>query len=580
MKSPKPDTWRIDPGRTRGSLGREGPGIRSLLLLVLFISPLFMSITASSVWDANEAFYAQTPREMVDSGDWLIPEFNGSPRLNKPPLSYWLVALCYKVLGVSILWERLLMAALGAVSVFSTFQIGKILYSLEAGLLGAGIFATTFRFLIVSRRLMIDSLVLCAVLVGIALFLYWMRSGRNRYCLASAFVFGLAFLAKGPVGLFPFLFLGIYCLLPQNRWCLAAIPWIPSGILFLATASSWFLAVGFFHGWDPVISFFMSENLGRFANEEFGPRRGYTYYFGVFMGDYLPWSIPFLGLLLHRIFRGEKPLTERKTYFSSETLPNGSLLMAAWIATYLLIFSLSYNKQEYYILPAYPAASILLGAAFSTGKKIGRWTLPLAGILMLGLFPLVWFISEELFPGAPITWWLPAGAALLAGACLLKREILLAALSMVFFYQAVFFTFSGPLEDYKPVAPLAEIIKTRASTPNFQAGYYLFTAPSLRFYMDRDIHEIYDLEKATRLLRNKDEAFLITSAAGKEELRSRLGERLFIVAEKRKFSSRLRVLIERFRNRSSREDAWSRPVFLVSNRDHEGGIPPEKSTEK
>ena len=215
--------------------------VRSILLLILFISPFFMAMSASTVWDSNEAFYVQTPREMVDSGDWLVPEFNGNPRLNKPPLSYWLVAVLYKLFGVNLFWERFLMALLAGISIFSTFFIGRILYSPEAAILGAGIFATTFRFLIVSRRLLIDSLVLCCILVAIALFLHWIKS-RNQYaCLLSALFFGLAFLAKGPVGLLPALFLGIYCLLPQNRWCLKAVPWKTAALVFLATASSWFI---------------------------------------------------------------------------------------------------------------------------------------------------------------------------------------------------------------------------------------------------------------------------------------------------------------------------------------------------
>jgi len=155
---------------------------------------------------------------------------------------------------------------------------------------------------------------------------------------------------------------------------------------------------------------------------------------------------------------------------------------------------------------------------------------------------------------------------LLAAGCLLKREVLLSVLSMVFFYQAVFFTFSGPLEKYKPVAPLAEKIRKTASSPDFQAGYYRFTAPSLRFYLDRDIHELYDLEQAVLLLRKDQDAFLITDDEGLKELESALGDGIDVIAERKKFSSRLRVLVDHLKSGSSREDAWSRPVFLVSNR--------------
>ena len=106
---------------------RRDQKIRSFLLLIMFFSPFFMALSASSVWDANEAFYVETPREMVESGDWLVPHFNGTPRLNKPPLSYWLVSIFYSIFGISILWERVLMALLAGVSILATFYTGRCL---------------------------------------------------------------------------------------------------------------------------------------------------------------------------------------------------------------------------------------------------------------------------------------------------------------------------------------------------------------------------------------------------------------------------------------------------------------------
>ncbi len=540
--------------------------IRSLLLLIMFTSPFFMAMSTSSVWDANEAFYVETPREMVESGDWLVPQFNGTPRLNKPPLSYWLVGIFYNFFGVSLLWERLLMALLAGFSVLATFYIGRCLYNPGIGLLGAGIFATTFRFLIVSRRLLIDSLVLCCVLVGIALFLHWMKSRNNYSCISAAFFFGLAFLAKGPVALFPFLFLGIYCLLPGNRSCLAKIPWTLSALVFLATSSSWFIALGLFHGWEPVINFLLSENIGRFASESFGPRRGFTYYSGVFLGDFFPWSLPFLGISAAGLCGIIPVLTKMKgKFFRADRIPGSTVFLICWCLTYFVVFSLSFNKQEYYILPMYPAASLLLASAASNKKRIINISFILSGLIVLILPLLIWFMNRELFPEASAPWWLPAGAALIAGICLVRRQLLLAVLGMVFFYQTAFFSFSAPLETYKPVASMAENIRKNAISPDYELGYYRFTAPSLRFYSDRDIHEIYDLKEAAELLLSSREVYLITDQAGLQELQETTGGRIRVTAEGKKISTRLRTLIARMKKQTTREEAWSSPVYLVTN---------------
>lgn len=539
--------------------------IKSTLVLLLFISPFFMAISDSSVWDANEAFYVQTPREMIESGDWIVPEFNGKPRLNKPPLSYWLIAVFYDLFGVSLLWERLLMALLAGVSIVSTFHIGKKLYDPDTALLGAGIFATSFRFLVVSRRLMIDSLVLCCVLVGIALFLHWLESRRQWVSVASAFFFGLAFLAKGPVGLFPFLFLGMYCLFPENRWCLREAPWKISGLVFLLVASSWFLVLGFHHGWDPVIGFFVSENIGRFAGEEFGPRRGLLYYLGVFLGDFFPWSLPFLAVALSKAIGLVGRVRSSNSFLSVfKSCPASDFLLAAWFLTYFLVFSFSQNKQEYYILPVYPAAGILLARALSKSSALLKPAFVFSGTVFLALFPLLWFINRELFWENEIPWWIPGIAALLCGICLIKRQILLSILSLVFFYQASFFVFSTPLEDYKPVASLAKVIQSSARTSEYQTGYYRYTAPSLRFYVDRDIHELFDLDEAIDIWSEAEDIFLITDQNGLDELEESLGDELVVLERRSRFSSRLSTLISRLKDETSREEAWTRPVYLVA----------------
>jgi len=95
--------------------------IRSVLflLLVLALCPYFIDLGGSSIWDANEAFYVETPREMIERGDYISPTFNYEPRLNKPVLSYWIVAGFYRVLGVSVGVQRLAIAC-GAVAIIGT----------------------------------------------------------------------------------------------------------------------------------------------------------------------------------------------------------------------------------------------------------------------------------------------------------------------------------------------------------------------------------------------------------------------------------------------------------------------------
>ncbi len=77
------------------------------VLLFLAICPYFVDLGGSSIWDANEAFYVETPREMMERGDYINPTFNYEPRINKPVLSYWIVAGFYHLFGVSVGVQRI-----------------------------------------------------------------------------------------------------------------------------------------------------------------------------------------------------------------------------------------------------------------------------------------------------------------------------------------------------------------------------------------------------------------------------------------------------------------------------------------
>src|SRR5918997_3173681 len=95
----------------------------TLLAALLFaaVLPYFLNLGVSSIWDANEAFYAQTPREMMEAGDYVTPTFNFQLRVNKPVLSYWHVAGAYHLFGVSEWSERVPVALGGLVIVGTAF---------------------------------------------------------------------------------------------------------------------------------------------------------------------------------------------------------------------------------------------------------------------------------------------------------------------------------------------------------------------------------------------------------------------------------------------------------------------------
>src|SRR5262244_2859026 len=97
--------------------------------LSLTVAPYFVRLGASSLWDANEAFYAETPREMIEARNYINPTFNYHPRLNNPPLSYWVAVPFYKFFGVSKSTGRLPIVLGSLVMIATAYGLGRILFS-------------------------------------------------------------------------------------------------------------------------------------------------------------------------------------------------------------------------------------------------------------------------------------------------------------------------------------------------------------------------------------------------------------------------------------------------------------------
>src|SRR5205085_11854605 len=109
-----------------------------LAALVAALTPFFLNLGGATIWDANEAYYVETPREMLESGDYINPSFNYEPRFNKPVLSYWVVAGLYHLFGVSVATERVAAAASALAMIAVAFVLGRAASAdLDAGLLAA-----------------------------------------------------------------------------------------------------------------------------------------------------------------------------------------------------------------------------------------------------------------------------------------------------------------------------------------------------------------------------------------------------------------------------------------------------------
>ena len=317
-------------------------GLLALLLPNLGLAPL----------ERAEIYFLDAARAMVESGDWIVPRYEGDPFFDKPILSYWLMAAAMEGLGPTAGAARLVpvVAALGAA--LATAWLGMLLFDRRSALAGALVLATTMAFLTFARVAMSDMLLALCTTLATALAVLAYRPGAPRWAVPLlGAVTGLGFATKGPVAL---LVPGVAVLL--LLWEKGRPP-VPGGAFTLALAAVAFATLGL--GWfalvyrrlgaEPLVAFFLRENLERFSGDAYDVGRPLWFYPPAYLAEGLPWS-PFLPIALFRLLRSRE----------GDEAARGRFL-ALLAAIVLVPLSLSRGKIDYYLLPLYPALSLAIG---------------------------------------------------------------------------------------------------------------------------------------------------------------------------------------------------------------------------
>ena len=557
-----------------------------IILLALAIAPYFIGLGSSSLWDSNEAFYAETPREMIESADYVNPSFNYQPRFNKPPLSYWVVALFYKAFGVSELSERVPIA-LGALALVATaFALARAIYSFEAAILSAIALAISPRFLMFSRRIMID--VYLAMFMAFALVFFALaekHTERRRLYLALMYAsIGLGVLTKGPVAIvLPAIVFFIYLAASRQLRKVRGMMIGWGAVIVAIIVVPWYVAVYTEHGWLYIKSFLLLDNVSRYTQAKWGPGRGSFFYLPVLIGDMFPWSL-FLPAALWlqssrsiRFIKGVRAKTETdwaKARFEINKNESLALLPVIWVIVIVGFFSISRSKEDLYILPVYPAAAALVGgllSGFIQGKLSAPWrratvwtTALLASVIaLLGAGALYLFALTPHYnlagARAMAIVALAGGVAACAAALLKKPLIRLAITACVFVtLNSIFALWTLPdFERFKPVRPICELITSEAA-PDAEVGYYRFAAPSMVYYLRRPIFEYYRPEELQAAFSSGRDVYCLMTLQDYEAVKDSLPAPTYILASRPVFQVKLKVVLEK---------TEPPQVVLISNKD-------------
>ena len=325
-----------------------------------------VGLGAPAMTDSDEAFYAEAAREMVESGDWLTPYYNYEPRFQKPILYYWVTAATFAVTGPGEASARLWAALSGIALVFVTAGIARRWYDDDTALLAGAIVATSFGYVALGRMALPDlPLALCVTAtIGCCLVAVGDRVPRpRRWLLLAAAAAALGFLVKGPLAIvLPAVVVGPIVAIERRQSRIGPGDLAAATLVFVAIAAPWYLAMWWRHGTAYLDSFFVGDNLARFATDRFNEPRPWWYYGPVIIGGVAPWS-PFLLLGVGAFVR-----------FVAGRGGPGSLetRLAIWITAPLALLTLSVGKQPRYVLPLLPPLALLLAHGITKRSRARR----------------------------------------------------------------------------------------------------------------------------------------------------------------------------------------------------------------
>jgi 4-amino-4-deoxy-L-arabinose transferase-like glycosyltransferase len=534
------------------------------LLLVLAVCPYFIDLGGSSIWDANEAFYVETPREMIERGDYVNPTFNYEPRLNKPVLSYWIVAGFFNLFWVSPGVQRFPIALGGVALVAIAFLLARAAApparSIDAGWWAALGLAISPRLLMFARRIFIDiyiSLFMALTLLFFALSERYPTRRRLFLILMYASV-GLGVLTKGPIALLlPGLAFAVYLAAHRELGRIRTMM-IPAGALIvLAIVVPWYAALYRQSGWEPIVSFLLGENVARYVEGVgVGADRPFWWYVPVVFSDSFPWSFLLIPAAVAWV-------RERRTKPPADAPCRVRTLLWIWIAVIVGFFSLSAGKQDLYIYPIVPAVVALGGVIIAraldpsdAGAPNIRVAIALVGVLLaiMGAGFLVLFYSSYaiyVLSASAGVGAIGIAGGLAAVAFALGRRPRAALVSLVAALVAVNWLFVlrvlPSFEAYKPAPGLAVVLEQRA-LPDDLIVTYNVALPSLVYYLRRHIDVFYDHGPVLELLETKRPLYLMLTRDDYERIiKPATTVRLCRVASRPTFDVKLRNVLSRQR---------------------------------
>ena len=366
----------------------------SFLLLAVFLLLYILPLGARPLFIPDETRYAEVPREMIESGDWVVPHLNGLRYFEKPVMGYWLSAISLLTFGENNFGIRFPMAVTAGLTAFLLFLFCKSVFPFrsESIWLAPLILLTSFGVATIGTIAVLDN-ALTFFLTATLITFFWASeqqaaSGRERSLLfLSGLLAGCAFLTKGFLAFaVPVLTVAPY-LIQQKRGrdCLRLLPLILLGALLVSLPWAVLIHQREADFWN---YFFFTEHVHRFLADDAQHREVFWFFLAALPFLFLPWS--FIAPTALKELLEHKPSDQAQSRLLS--------FCCCWLLFPLLFFSISKGKLLTYILPCFPPLAILTALGLELGwqqERLKKWFN--RGVLMTIILFAAFLIALPLF---------------------------------------------------------------------------------------------------------------------------------------------------------------------------------------
>ncbi len=340
--------------------------IKDLIAITVIVGTLFgVTLGQYPLAAPDGARYAEIPREMVVTGDYLTPHLNGVKYFEKPPLFYWLQTIPIKLLGANEASVSIINALFAFGTILLTYWLARSLYGRLTGLLSTAVLSTCALVFALTRIITLDVTLTFFLTGALAAFLLATKCDlggkRKALLIISYFLVGCAVITKGLVGImFPGITILVWLTINQEWRNLKNYYPIAGIFIFLITVLPWHILVQIKNP-EFFRFYFLEQHFLRYFTDYASRSQKWWFFPALLVAGLYPWITFLPSALINTLKRIKQEANSKQT-----------ILLLVWTSVIYIFYTFSQSKLIPYILPVLPPLAIVIGKYFAhiwTEKK-------------------------------------------------------------------------------------------------------------------------------------------------------------------------------------------------------------------